>query len=106
VITYPTLLTGALVDGAPEQVRLGYRRKKDGRVTITVFNSAMAKVRTLVKSAPRRGGIARSENPAEDRWDGRDAGGRFVSVGTYYILVESDQGERGFGKALVVRGRQ
>ena len=56
--------------------------------------------------APRKGGQARSENPAEDRWDGRDASGRFVSVGTYYILVESDQGEKGFGKAIVVRGRE
>jgi hypothetical protein len=100
------LFTGETVNGVPEQVQLGYRLKKDGRVTITVFNYAMEKVRTVVRNAPRKGGVARSENPAEDRWDGRDSGGRRVSVGTYYILVESDRSERGFGKALVVRGRR
>ena len=31
--------------------------------------------------------------------------GRFVSVGTYYILVESEEGEKGWGKAIAVRGR-
>ncbi len=104
VIIYPTLFSGELVEGVPEQMRVGYHLKRDGKVTITVFNYAMEKVRVLVRNVPRRGGIARSEE-FEDRWDGRDSGGRRVSVGTYYILVESDQGERGFGKALVVRGR-
>ncbi len=105
VITYPTLFTGETRNGQPQTVHLGYRLKKDGKVTITVFNYAMEKVRVLVRNAPRKGGGARSENPIEDQWDGRDARGRFVSVGAYYILVESDQGERGFGKALCARGR-
>ena len=87
-------------------MHLGYRLAKDGKVTITVFNYAMEKVRTVVRDAPRRGGIARSENPAEDKWDGTDASGRYVSVGVYYILVESDKGERGFGKAISVWGRK
>ena len=66
----------------------------------------MEKVRTLVRNAPRQGGIARSENTVEDQWDGTDASGRHVSAGVYYILVESDQGERGFGKAISIRGRK
>lgn len=105
VITYPTLLTAAKNCGE-SHVRIGYRLKKDGRVTITVYNYAMEKVRVVVKNAPRRGGIARSESIAEDRWDGCDDSGRFASVGTYYILVESDKGEKAFGKALVTRGRK
>lgn len=105
VITFPTLFSGTARDGSPEYVNLGYRLKKNGRVTITVYNYAMEKVATIVKSAKRNGGGGRSENPGEDRWDGKDSGGRHVSIGTYYILVESDQGEKGWGKAIAVHGR-
>jgi hypothetical protein len=105
VITYPTLLSAAKSCG-DAYVRIGYRLKKDARVSITVYNYAMEKVRVVRRNAARRGGIARSENIAEDRWDGCDESGRFVSVGTYYILVESDQGEKAFGKAIVTRGRK
>lgn len=105
VITFPTLFSGTAADGSPEFVNLGYRLKKDGKVTITVYNYAMEKVKTLVKGRPRKGGGNRSEKPEEDRWDGKDASGRHVSIGTYYILVESDSGEKGWGKAIALRGR-
>lgn len=105
IITYPTLFTGTGPGGETEYVQIGYRLKKDGRVTITVYNYAMEKVKTIVSKARRLGGGGRSENPDEDRWDGRDRSGRLVSVGTYYILVESDQGEKGWGKAIHIRGR-
>jgi hypothetical protein len=105
IITYPTLFSGTTVDGQPEYVRVGYRLKKDGKVTITVYNYAMEKVKTLVKVARRKGGGSRSEDPNEDRWDGKDASGRYVSVGTYYIRVESSTGESGWGKAIAVHGR-
>lgn len=105
VIVYPTLLTSA--NACNESfVRFGYRLGKDARVDITVYNYAMEKVRSVVRNAPRRGGVARSESLAEDRWDGCDDSGRFVSVGTYYVLVKSDQGEKAFGKAIVTRGRR
>jgi flagellar hook assembly protein FlgD len=87
-------------------VRIGYRLKKSGRVTITIYDYAMEKVRVIVRNAPRQGGIARSESISEDRWDGRDSGGHLVSVGTYYIHVVSDQGEAAFGKVICVRGRR
>jgi hypothetical protein len=106
VITYPTLFTGPGDPASPQYVRFGYRLKKSGRVTITVYNYAMEKVKVIVRNAPRQGGIARSENIGEDRWDGRDSGGRLVSVGTYYVRVESDQGEAAFGKVICVRGRR
>lgn len=105
VITFPTLFQGTGPGGEPEYVQIGYRLKKDGKVTITVFNYAMEKVKTVVSGSRRKGGGSRSEKPEEDRWDGRDRSGRLVSVGTYYILVESDQGEKGWGKAISVRGR-
>ena len=105
VITFPTLFSGTAPDGSPEYVNLGYRLKKGGNVTISVYNYAMEKVKTVVKGAPRKGGGNRSENPAEDRWDGKDQSGRHVSVGVYYIRVETDKGEHGWGKAIAVHGR-
>jgi hypothetical protein len=105
IITYPTLFSGTAPDGGPEYVNLGYRLKKDGNVTITVYNYAMEKVKTIVKGAHRKGGGNRSEVAETDRWDGKDSSGRYVSVGTYYILVESDKGEKGWGKAIAVHGR-
>lgn len=105
IITYPTLFTGNGPTGEPEYVNIGYRLKESGKVTITVYNYNMEKVKVLVRNAPRKGGGGRSEDPSEDRWDGRDRSGRLVSVGTYYILVESSQGEKGWGKAIAVRGR-
>ena len=114
VITYPSIYTGyrmvkqgnnLLQTTDPDVVRIGYRLGGDARVTITVYNYAMEKVREIVRNAPRRGG-ARSENIAEDVWDGLDASGRRVSVGTYYVLVESDKGDKGFGKVIVTRGRR
>jgi len=105
IITYPTLFTAARPDGHPDYVNIGYRLKKSGKVTITVYNYAMEKVKVLVKNAPRLAG-ARSENPLEDRWDGLDKSGRSVSVGLYYVRVESDKGEGGWGKVLAVAGRK
>jgi hypothetical protein len=105
VITYPTVLIAGSVE-SPVYSRIGYRLKKDGKVTITIYNYAMEKVRTVVKNRPRRGGVPRSESLAEDRWDGRDDNGRLVSVGLYYVLVESDKGEKSFGKVIAARGRR
>jgi flagellar hook assembly protein FlgD len=105
IITYPTLFTAAKINGQPEYVTIGYRLKKDGKVTITILNHAMEKVKTLVSQAPRKGGGARSEDLVEDRWDGLDSQGRMVSVGTYYVRVQSSSGEGGWGKILAVAGR-
>jgi hypothetical protein len=105
IITFPTLFSGTAPDGSPEFVNIGYRLKKDAKVTITVYNYAMEKVKTIVKDARRLGGGGRSEDPLQDRWDGKDSSGRHVSVGTYYILVESSKGEKGWGKAIAVHGR-
>lgn len=104
VITFPTLFSGTGPDGGPEYVNIGYRLKKSGNVTITVYNYAMEKVKTLVRNAHREGGGSRSEKTGVDRWDGRDESGRHVSVGIYYILVESGS-QKAWGKAIAVRGR-
>lgn len=104
VITFPTLFSGTGPDGGPEYVNIGYRLKKSGNVTITVYNYAMEKVKTVVRNSHREGGGSRSEKAGTDRWDGRDESGRHVSVGIYYILVESGS-QKAWGKAIAVRGR-
>ena len=99
VITFPTVFTGE------ENVRFGYRLSSNASVTITVYNYAMEKVKTIVKNGAREGAKGRSENPDEDFWDGKDSSGRYVSVGTYYVEVKSSKGDTGWGKVLVIRGR-
>ena len=44
-----------------------------------------------------------SEGRHEVRWDGRDAGGRRVGNGIYFIKVAVSHGPQGTGKVLVVR---
>lgn len=99
IITYPTVFDGST------PVQIGYRLKKTSKVTITIYNYGMEKVVDLVKGVSRQGGIARSEKFTEDRWDGRDRGGVEVAPGIYYVNVTSDDGESGWGKILVVKGR-
>ncbi len=99
VITFPSIFDGSGTVG------LGYQISNDANVTIKVFNYAMEEVRTLVKSGKRVGGGSRSENTVEDRWDGRDDHGNLVAAGMYYIQVDADSGERGWGKVMVVSGR-
>jgi hypothetical protein len=99
VITFPTIFDGS------EPVGIGYQLNKDAAITIEVYNYAMEPVKTIVKNSERKGGGGRSENPNQDRWDGRDANGSFVSAGVYYVKVKSDKGYRGWGKVMVVSGR-
>ena len=100
IITFPTVFDGS------SDVGIGYQIAEDGDVTIKVFNYGMEEVRTIVREAPRPGGSARSENPQKDRWNGKDDHGNYVSTGMYYVLVKSSNGERGFGKVMVVYGRE
>ncbi len=100
VITFPTVFDGS------QEVQIGYRLKKSGRVTIKVFNYAMEPVVTLVRNKPRQGGGNRSEILSEDKWDGTDKFGQNVSTGVYYIQIKSDKGERGWGKVMVVGGQE
>ncbi|MFC1585347.1 FlgD immunoglobulin-like domain containing protein [Fibrobacterota bacterium] len=99
VITFPSIYNGSA------DVGIGYQIKQSAGVTIRVYNYAMEEVRTITSDSRRRGGSARSEDPQQDRWDGRDDYGNPVSAGMYYILVKSDKGEKGWGKVMVVNGR-
>ncbi len=99
VITFPTVYDGS------RDVGLGYQLKKTADIYIEIYDYEMEKVRTVISGSRRKGGGSRSENPGEDKWDGRDDNGDYVSVGVYYVLVKSSRGERGWGKVIVIRGR-
>ena len=84
-----------------------YNLKKDGAVTIRIFDWNMNPVKIIVKNAPRLAGSNRAEgrstNMNEDIWDCTDRSNRHVPVGVYYYEIVSNQGERAFGKIIVAQ---
>ena len=84
-----------------------YNLKKDGAVTIRIFDWNMNPVKIVVKNAPRLAGSNRAEgrstNMNEDIWDCTDRSNRHVPVGVYYYEIVSNQGERAFGKIIVAQ---
>ncbi|MBF0431689.1 MAG: hypothetical protein HQK83_10445 [Fibrobacteria bacterium] len=100
VITFPTIFDGS------KDVGIGYQIEKTADVTIKVFNYAMEPVRTILNNERRAGGAARSEDPQKDKWDGKDRNGQYVSAGVYYIMIKTSKGEKGWGKVMVVKGRE
>ncbi|MDR2578052.1 MAG: hypothetical protein LBC70_04460 [Chitinispirillales bacterium] len=84
-----------------------YNLRREGNVTIRVYDYNMALVRTVVRGAPRASGAnsasGRSTDPARDFWDGTNASGRMVSPGVYYFKITSTGGERFFGKVVLAR---
>ena len=83
---------------------IAYNLASDGNVDIEVFNGAMEKVRTILRGAPRKAGIAnRSEVATEDRWDGCTDSKRLASIGLYYVRVKSGN-QTAWGKVFQLKG--
>ncbi|MFP4013229.1 MAG: hypothetical protein ACLFVQ_04025 [Chitinispirillaceae bacterium] len=82
-----------------------YRLKKDGDVTIKIYDYNMSLVKTVVSGSRREAenSIGRSTNPEEDYWDGTDESGRLVSPGVYYFKLTSTGGDRLFGKVILAK---
>ncbi|MCL2218592.1 MAG: hypothetical protein FWC23_01640 [Chitinispirillia bacterium] len=80
-----------------------YKLKKDGNVTINVYDYRMSLVKTVVKSERRSAVSERSTVPARDFWDGTNRSGRKVSPGVYYFKITSTGGERHFGKVILAK---
>lgn len=85
---------------------VSYKLSKESKVTIEVFSYDMRKVRTIVKDAVRQPDAARSTNPKEDIWDGRDDKGNECTMGVYYIRVKDNHGHIGWGKAMTLGGNR
>jgi hypothetical protein len=64
------------------QMRVRFDLAQAGPVTLAIYDVAGRQVRELLAAAPRPAGAGQ-----EKVWDGRDAAGRPVGVGTYWIRL-------------------
>lgn len=98
---------GILTNTGPQYARFAYSLSQDAKTTITIYDWNMRKVKTVIQDEMRRAGASsansRSEDDGKDRWNGTNDRGAKVSVGTYYFKIQTDKGEKGFGKIMVVR---
>jgi len=100
----PGILRGS-ADGRYDRCVFVYKLKKDGKVTIKVYDYNMSLVKTVIKGASRKSGTdgARSTDPASDFWDGTNGGGKRVWPGVYYYKITSSSGDRLFGKIILAQ---
>jgi len=91
------------MDGRYEKCVFVYKLKKDGDVTIKVYDYNMSLVKTVVKGERRRADKSRSTDPVRDVWDGKNNNGKRVWPGVYYFKITSNKGERLFGKVIMAK---
>ncbi|MCL2690549.1 MAG: hypothetical protein FWE57_11990, partial [Chitinispirillia bacterium] len=92
-------------DGRYERAVFVYRLKKNGNVTIRVYDYNMNHVKTVVNGVQREAQTpsGRSTVPAVDFWDGTNKAGRRVSPGVYYYRITSTGGDRFHGKVILAK---
>ena len=92
-------------DGRYDKCVFVYSLKKDGDVTIKVYDYNMSLVKTVVKGARRASGSdgERSTNPNRDVWNGTNEAGKSVWPGVYYYKITSTGGDRLFGKVILAK---
>ena len=78
-------------------VRIIYKPRKDGPVTIKIYDFAMNLVTTLVDN----NSVAGIDQPKE--WDGRNDKGDIVANGVYFFKVEAPGGQTEWGKLVVLK---
>ena len=71
---------------------------RTGQVTIEIFDFAMNPVRTLIRNAPRSNDVEQN-----DVWDGISDSGSHLANGVYFYSVRIDNGDRRWGKILVIQ---
>ena len=80
-----------------EVVRIQYSLSHPAEVTIRIYDFASRPVKTLIPGAQRTG----PENHGEN-WDGKNDAGEVVANGVYFYRIETDRGDQGFGKIVVL----
>jgi len=83
---------------ANRAVRIHYKPKSDGSVTIKIYDFEMKLVKTLIEDEEKIGG----EEYDED-WDGRNEKGEIVANGIYFFKVEGPDGQEEWGKIGVIK---
>jgi hypothetical protein len=87
----PMLSTGGVV-------RIHYKPRKDGPVTIKLYDFAMSLVTTLVDNQDRVGG-----EEYDEPWNGKNDEGDVVANGIYFFKVEASGGQTEWGKLVVLK---
>jgi hypothetical protein len=92
-------------DGRYDKCVFVYRLKKDGNVTIKVYDYRMSLVKTVIKGEDRRAYAdgTRSTIPSRDAWDGTNEAGKRAWPGVYYFKITSSGGDRLFGKVILAK---
>ncbi len=92
---YPSPFSPQLSTGI---TRIHYSPKKDGAVTIKVYDFALNLVATVLNNQFRQAGVEYDEI-----WDGRNQEGKIVANGVYFFKVEAEGGKIEWGKVAVIR---
>jgi hypothetical protein len=71
---------------------------RTGKVTIQIYDFALNPVRTVIRSAERT-----NDNELDEIWDGLSDAGTRVANGVYHYSVRVDDGDRRWGKILVIQ---
>ncbi|MFQ6032949.1 MAG: hypothetical protein ACE5K2_08520, partial [Candidatus Zixiibacteriota bacterium] len=82
-------------------VRIHYKPRQSGAVTIKIYDFAMNLVTTLVDNQERVGGEEYNE-PWNGR-NGKDQKGDIVANGVYFFKVEAPGGQTEWGKLVVLK---
>jgi hypothetical protein len=92
-------------DGRYDKSVFVYNLRKDGNVTIKVYDYNMSLVKTVAKRERRNAGTdaKRSTNPARDVWDGTNEAGNRAWPGVYYFKITSTGGDRLLGKVILAK---
>ncbi|HUU46199.1 MAG TPA: hypothetical protein VM118_10755, partial [Acidobacteriota bacterium] len=80
-------------------LRLHYVPPVSGDVTITVYDFANNVVTVLTRGEYRNAGIQYDESVV---WDGRNGDGDVVAVGTYFFVIEYENGDVHWGKIAII----
>jgi hypothetical protein len=104
VYALPGVMRGSH-DGRYDKSVFVYNLRKDGKVTIKVYDYNMSLVKTVVKGERRSAGTnaKRSTNPARDIWDGTNEAGKRAWPGVYYFKITSTGGDRLLGKIVLAK---
>lgn len=93
---YPSPFSPILKNG--EKVRIRYRPREDGRVTIKIYDFAMNLVKTLLDGQHRVKG-----EEYDELWDVRNDKGDIVANGVYFFKVEAPGGQTEWGKLVILK---
>ncbi len=71
---------------------------RTGQVTVEIFDFSMNPVRTVIRNAPRS-----NDEEQNEIWDGLTDNGARTANGVYFYSVRVDNGDRRWGKILVIQ---